>query len=129
NKLGEEFDGVISGVTHFGIFIELASGAEGLIHIRNLPGYYEYDEAHYTLAERPGRFGAKNQGCRFRIGDSVRVQLVKVSEEKRQVDFRLAEESLPLHDEEPLPTPILKKKARSAAARPRKAQRPQPRSR
>ncbi|SRR5579883_2241704 len=91
NKLGEEFDGVISGVTHFGMFVELDSGAEGLVHIRELPGYYEFDEAHYSLIERRGRFGSKAEGRRFRIGDRVRVQLIKVLEEKRKVDFRLAE--------------------------------------
>ncbi|HEY3875515.1 MAG TPA: RNB domain-containing ribonuclease, partial [Candidatus Kapabacteria bacterium] len=92
NKIGEEFDGVISGVTHFGIFVEIGSGAEGLVHIRQLPGYYEFDEAHYSLTQRRGEFGSHAEGRRFRIGDPVRVQLVKVMEEKRQVDFRLAEE-------------------------------------
>ena len=91
DKLGEEFDAVISGVTHFGIFVEIPSGAEGLVHIRQLPGYYEFDEAHFSLIERPGRHGMKSEGRRFRIGDTVRVQLVKVLEEKRQVDFRLAD--------------------------------------
>src|SRR5947209_10137542 len=89
NKIGEEFDGVISGVTHFGIFVKLDSGAEGLVHIRELPGYYEFDEAHFTLIERRGKLGSRTEGRRFRIGDPVRVQLVKVLEEKRKVDFRL----------------------------------------
>ena len=92
NKVGEEFDGVISGVTHFGIFVEVASGAEGLVHIRELPGYYEFDEAHYQLIQRRGEFGSHNQPKRYRIGDPIRVQLVKVMEEKRQVDFRLTED-------------------------------------
>jgi ribonuclease R len=91
NKVGEEFDGVISGVTHFGMFVKLDSGAEGLVHIRELPGYYEFDEAHYSLIERRGKFGSRSEGRRFRIGDPVRVQLIKVLEEKRKVDFRLAE--------------------------------------
>ncbi len=130
NKLGEEFDGVISGVTHFGIFVELASGAEGLIHIRNLPGYYEFDESRFTLTERPGRFGPKSEGKQFHLGQTLRVQLVKVSEEKRQVDFRLAEES---GDE--FGTPEEGEKFRRpkphherVAGAPRKAQRRRPRS-
>jgi ribonuclease R len=90
-KVGDEFDAVISGVTHFGIFVALSSGAEGLVHIRDLPGYYEFDEAHYSLIERRGQYGPRGEGRRFRIGDPLRVQLVKVLEEKRQVDFRLAE--------------------------------------
>ncbi len=129
NKLGEEFDGVISGVTHFGIFVELASGAEGLVHIRNLPGYYEFDEAHYTLIERPAKFGPKHESRRFHIGQAIRVQLVKVSEEKRQVDFRLAEE-------ESMETPIetveklkhQKLHHERVAGKPRRAQRRRPRS-
>ncbi len=133
-KVGEEFDGVISGVTHFGIFVALDSGAEGLVHIRELPGYYEFDEAHYSLIERPGRFGAKSQGRRFRIGDAVRVQLVKVMEEKRQVDFRLAEEETP--PERTISAPLDGEKFRRqklhherVAGAPRKAQRPPRRSR
>lgn len=89
DKIGEEFDGIISGVTHFGIFVEVANGAEGLVHIRELPGYYEFDEPHHTLIERRGMRGGEAR--RFRIGDPVRVQLVKVLEEKRKMDFRLAE--------------------------------------
>jgi ribonuclease R len=96
DKIGEEFDGIISGVTHFGIFVEVANGAEGLVHIRELPGYYEFDEAHYTLTERRGMHGGEPR--RFRIGDPVRVQLVKVLEEKRKLDFRLAETGDPTAD-------------------------------
>ena len=132
NKLGEEFDGVISGVTHFGIFVELASGAEGLIHIRNLPGYYEFDESRFTLTERPGRFGPKREGRSFHLGQAIRIQLVKVSEEKRQVDFRLAEEESfeklsPTDDGEKLKRQKLHHER--VAGRPRKERRRQQRSR
>jgi ribonuclease R len=131
NKVGEEFDGVISGVTHFGMFVELDSGAEGLVHIREMPGYYEFDEAHYSLVEKRGRFGAQGQGRRFRIGDKVRVQLIKVLEEKRKVDFRLVEPegAAATNGEAPQdgekiqrPKLHLEKKGykRGAAARPRK---------
>src|ERR1035437_469429 len=90
DKVGDEFDGIISGVTHFGIFVAIASGAEGLVHIRELPGYFEFDEAHYSLVQKRGARGS--EGKRYRIGDPVRVQLLKVLEEKRKLDFRLAEE-------------------------------------
>ncbi|HWF45049.1 MAG TPA: ribonuclease R [Candidatus Kapabacteria bacterium] len=95
SKIGDVFDGVISGVTHFGMFVQLASGAEGLVHIRNLPGYFQFDEAHYSLVQTRGGYGhtGKSEMKRFRIGDPVKVQLVKVLEEKRQLDFRLAEET------------------------------------
>lgn len=96
-QVGEEFDATISGVTHFGIFVQLESGAEGLIHIRELPGYYTFDEAHLTLNESGGRHGKSKSNQmgrdlrRFRMGDKVRVQLVRVQMERRQLDFRLAE--------------------------------------
>ncbi len=130
-KVGDDFDGVISGVTHFGIFVALDSGAEGLVHIRELPGYYEFDEAHYALIERHGQFGPKGEGRRFRVGDQLRVQLVKVLEEKRQVDFRLAEIDY-ADGTRPInlpPPPALKQRGRSVAGGPRKELRHKRRSR
>ncbi len=130
-KVGDEFDAVISGVTHFGIFVALDSGAEGLVHIRDLPGYYEFDEAHYSLIERRGQYGGRSEGRRFRIGDHLRVQLIKVLEDKRQVDFRLAEidsadEKRPINLP---PSPALKRRGSSAAGGPRKELRHKRRSR
>ncbi len=100
--VGEEFNGTITGVTHFGIFIEVETGAEGLLHIRELPGYYSFDEAHHTLSRghrgshgrkklRPWEKEKTNGADRYQIGDPIRVQLVKVLEEKRQMDFKLVE--------------------------------------
>jgi ribonuclease R len=96
--LGEEFDGVISGVTHFGIFVQLPNGAEGLLHIRELEGFYTFDEAHYALTrQRSGRDHQRKSkkssgaGERYRIGDPIRVQLVRIRQERRELDFRLAE--------------------------------------
>ncbi len=134
DKVGEEFDGIISGVTHFGIFVAIASGAEGLVHIRELPGYFEFDEAHYSLIQKRGAHGS--EGKRYRIGDPVRVQLVKVLEEKRKLDFRLAEEgATPMNADEgtrsALPVKLRRQKLHHerVAGRPRKVPRPKPRSR
>jgi ribonuclease R len=96
DKVGEEFDGVISGVVNFGMFVQIEGGAEGLVHVRELPGHYVFDEAHYALVQSSGRFHRETrpgdtERKRFRIGDPVRVQLMKVLEEKRQLDFRLAD--------------------------------------
>ncbi len=152
NRIGDEFDGVISGVTHFGMFVALESGAEGLVHIRELPGYYQFDEAHYSLVQTQGQRGfrdrgSKNEGRRFRIGDPVRVQLMKVLQEKRQLDFRLAEEEpsassplatlredAPIGETDKIKTQKLRHervsgRPRSAAGRPRKERPPKPRSR
>lgn len=81
--IGEEFDGVISTVMSFGLFIELPSTIEGLVHITNLPDdYYEYDEvAKMLTGTRTGR--------RYRLGQAVRVKLVAADYVSRRIDFEL----------------------------------------
>jgi ribonuclease R len=85
--IGSEFDGTISGVTSFGLFIELdESKVNGLVHVTQLPNdYYHFDPIRKTLAgERGGR--------QFRLGDRVRIVVLKASLEDRKIDFRLVEE-------------------------------------
>ncbi|MFH1196100.1 MAG: ribonuclease R [bacterium] len=84
NKIGEEFHGVISGITNFGMFIEINENlSEGLIRLRDLDDdYYIYDEKNYSLL---GRSTKK----RYRLGDKVHVRVVRVDEEKREIDFVL----------------------------------------
>ncbi|TKR32859.1 ribonuclease R [Luteimonas gilva] len=85
--VGSEFDGTISGVTSFGLFVELdESKVNGLIHVTQLPNdYYHFDPIRKTLSgERAGRV--------FRLGDRVRIVVLKASLEERKIDFRLAEE-------------------------------------
>jgi ribonuclease R len=84
--IGEEFDGVISGVTNFGLFVELVDIlSEGLIHVRDMEGdFYVYDEKKYSLIGR----GSKKS---FRLGDKIRVKLIRVDEEKKVIDFLIAE--------------------------------------
>ena len=85
DKVGEEHTGVVSGVTNFGIFVELADVyVEGLAHISTLPDdYYQFDPIKHVLeGERTGR--------RFRLGDSVKVQVARVDLDQRQIDFVLA---------------------------------------
>ncbi|UNK49429.1 ribonuclease R [Lysobacter sp. S4-A87] len=84
--VGGEFDGVISGVTSFGLFVELDnSKVNGLIHVTQLPhDYYHFDPIRKTLAgERTGR--------EFRLGDRVSIVVMKASVEDRKIDFRLVE--------------------------------------
>jgi len=85
--VGESFDGVISGVTAFGIFVQLAEYfVEGLVHISHLRGdYYVYDELRMTLS-------GQRSGRSYRMGQTVRVQLAAANIEKRQLDFELVEE-------------------------------------
>ncbi|MCX7773391.1 MAG: VacB/RNase II family 3'-5' exoribonuclease, partial [Clostridia bacterium] len=84
--VGEQFDGFISNVTAFGMFIELDNTIEGLIRLSNLEDdYYTYDERSLCL------IGERTRKV-FRIGDKVKVQLVKVTPETRQIDFMLVED-------------------------------------
>lgn len=85
--IGGKFDGIISGVTSFGLFVELDdSKVNGLIHVTQLPNdFYHFDPIRKTLSgERAGRV--------FRLGDRVTIIVLKASLEERKIDFRLAEE-------------------------------------
>ncbi|MCL4550912.1 MAG: ribonuclease R [Bacteroidetes bacterium] len=83
-KVGEEFHGVVSGITHFGIFVELSQTlAEGLIRLRDLEDdYYIFDEKNYAI-------NGRRTGRRIRLGDKVNVKLIRVDGEKRELDFIL----------------------------------------
>ncbi|HEX9614737.1 MAG TPA: ribonuclease R, partial [Bacteroidota bacterium] len=82
--LGDEFDGVISGVTHFGMFVEINDLlVEGMIHVRDLgDDYYTIDEKNYALIGR-------RTGHRYRLGDSVKLKVVRVNAEEREIDFTI----------------------------------------
>jgi ribonuclease R len=85
DKIGEEFEGIISGITGFGMFIELENTVEGLVHIKNLrDDYYHYDEQKYHLiGERTKKI--------YRIGDEVKIKIAKVNRDERELDFELIE--------------------------------------
>lgn len=82
--VGDEFRAIISGITKFGLFIEIMDLlVEGLVHIRDLEDdHYVFDEKNYTYI---GRRTKK----RYRLGDKVQVQVVRVSSIDRQIDFRI----------------------------------------
>lgn len=85
--IGEEADGHISGVTDFGVFVQLdESRCEGLVRINRLvPGdYMVYDEKNYRLI-------AEESGKTFTLGDPMRVKIIRADAEKRQIDFKPAE--------------------------------------
>ena len=86
DKVGQEYDGVVSGVTGFGFFVELHEVfVEGLVHVGTLgDDFYEHDEAHHLLRGRRTR-------RMFRVGDPVRVAVAGVSLARRQIDFVLAD--------------------------------------
>ncbi|WP_425479143.1 ribonuclease R [Pseudoxanthomonas composti] len=85
--VGGKFEGVISGVTSFGLFVELdQSKVNGLVHVTQLPhDYYHFDPIRKTLS-------GERRGLSFRLGDRVRVVVMKASLEERKIDFKLVEE-------------------------------------
>lgn len=86
NKLGEEFTGTISGVTQFGIFVQLDDlYIEGLVHVTELGAdYFQYDEARHELrGERTGK--------RYQLTDRVKVQVTRVDLDARKIDLSLVQ--------------------------------------
>ncbi len=99
DKVGEEFPATITGVQHYGVFVELENGAEGLLHIRELPGYYMFDEVKMVLTpQRPSFNRGGNQPKpyvssrqTYGVGDKLVVKLIRVNDVKRVLDFGMAE--------------------------------------
>lgn len=85
DKTGKVFEGVISGVTEWGIYVEIVENqCEGMIHIRELADdFYEYDEENYCIKGR-------STGKVYTLGDRVNIEVVKADLQKKQLDYRLA---------------------------------------
>ncbi len=84
DKIGEIFDGVISGVTEWGVYVELVGcKCEGMVPMRDLTDdFYDYDEDNFRLV-------GKKTGKQFQLGDEVRVEVARANLARRQLDFRL----------------------------------------
>ena len=86
NKIGEEYDAIVSSITPFGMFAELKNTVEGLIRFEDMGGeYYIYDEDHKQL------IGGRTNHV-FKIGDKVKIRVIKASKMTRQIDFALINE-------------------------------------
>ncbi|MCI5901835.1 MAG: ribonuclease R [Blautia sp.] len=84
--LGEEFDGIISGVTGFGLYVELANTVEGLVHVSTLrDDYYIYDEENFELRGESGHRV-------YRLGQKVRIRVADADTVTKTVDFVLVQE-------------------------------------
>ncbi len=85
--VGEEFEGSVSAVTEFGLFVTLSSlYVDGLVHVRNMGNdYFEFDQASQTL-------NGRGHGQRFALGDQLRVKIAGVNLEDRKVDFELVKQ-------------------------------------
>nr|WP_189440932.1 ribonuclease R [Rhodanobacter panaciterrae] len=89
--IGSEFEGVVTGVTSFGLFVELdESKVSGLVHISQLVNdYYHFDATRKLLK-------GERTGAQFRLGDHVRIQVLRASLEDRKIDFRLVSPRTPV---------------------------------
>lgn len=83
-KLGEEFDGTISGVTEYGLYVEINENkCEGMVPLRDLDDdYYEFDEKNYSLLGR-------RHHHRYSLGDQVRIKVARANLDRKQLDFAL----------------------------------------
>ena len=84
DRLGEEFDGHISGLTEWGVYVELTeTHIEGMSFLRDIEGdFFEFDEQRYEIIGR-------STGLRMTLGDAVRVRIKRADLQKRQLDFEL----------------------------------------
>jgi ribonuclease R len=85
DKIGQVFEGVISGVTEWGIYVEIIENqCEGMIALRELQDdFFEYDEENYSIRGR-------HSGKVYMLGDEIKVEIVKADLQKRQLDYRFA---------------------------------------
>jgi ribonuclease R len=85
DRVGEEFDGIITSVTGFGLFVELNDiYVEGLVHITSLPSdYYEFDPVKHRLVGEHSR-------TVYRLADKVRVKVARVDLDRKRIDFDMA---------------------------------------
>jgi ribonuclease R len=84
DKLGQEFEGIISGVTSFGLFVELSDVyVDGLVHITNLENdFFHFDPIGHRLS-------GERSGKQYRLGDRVVVKVARVDKDERQIDFEM----------------------------------------
>jgi ribonuclease R len=85
DKVGQQFEGIVSGVTEWGIFVEIIENkCEGMIPIRELAGdFYEYDEDNYCIR-------GKRTGKKYQMGDPVKIEVVRANMVRKQIDFAMA---------------------------------------
>ncbi len=81
-KIGEQYEGIISGVTQFGVFVELENTVEGLIRFENLGDeYYEYDADHKIL------IGERSKET-FKIGDKINIEVIDANKQEKRISFK-----------------------------------------
>ncbi len=85
DKIGQTFDGIISGVSQWGLYVEIQeNGCEGMVPIREMEDdFYEFDDAEFALI-------GKRTGKIYRLSDPVKIEVIRTNIEKRQIDFALS---------------------------------------
>ncbi|MDO5156732.1 MAG: ribonuclease R [Eubacteriales bacterium] len=87
-RIGECFEGIISGVTAYGLYVELPNTIEGMVRIHTIPDdFYIYDESNMLLMGR-------ESGKQYKMGQNVRIKVVSVDKLMRTIDFELEEEEI-----------------------------------
>jgi len=109
DHLGEVYSGVISGVTEWGLYVEIDDNkCEGLVPVRDLADdYYDYDEKNYCLVGR-------RNNHRYRLGDTVQVQVARANLDKKQLDFVLVDEKNPPRSLETIAAPSVSQVLKSS---------------
>ena len=82
--VGELFDGIVSGVSEWGLYVALANGAEGFLHVRTMDDWFDFDERRMTLR-------GERTGCVFSLGQPLCVRVESVELEASSIDLALAE--------------------------------------
>lgn len=85
DRVGESFHGVVSGITEWGIYVEInETHCEGMVSLRSLDGYYIFDKDNYTLV-------CQDNGMKFTLGDSIKIKVASANLELKQLDFIIDE--------------------------------------
>lgn len=84
DKIGEEFEGVISGITKWGVYVQIENGANGMISLRTLKNdYYDLDTKNYSLVGQKTR-------TKYSLGDKIKVRLIKTNIDRQLIDFEIS---------------------------------------
>ena len=86
DKIGRQYEGIISGVTEWGLYVEIIENkCEGMVPIRELlDDFYEYDEDNFCIIGR-------NTRKKYQLGDPVKVEILRTNLPKRQLDFAIVD--------------------------------------
>ncbi|RIW38954.1 ribonuclease R [Bacillus salacetis] len=115
DKVGEEYEGIISSVTNFGMFVELSNTIEGLVHVSYMTDdYYRFDERSMAM------IGERTANV-FRIGDEITIRVVNVNKDERAIDFEIVGMKSNQRPREERPTVVrTKQKDRQGGEKPKK---------